>query len=491
MKLPPCAILLFGATGDLAKQKLIPALFAMHTRGDLPQATRIIAIGRKDLDDAAIRKEYRGAIKKAPGWEGFAKRIAYHQLEFHDPTAYDKLLTRVRALPASIRDNRLFYLATPQDAFPLIITQLARTKLGERSPKTGWHRVVFEKPFGSDLATATALNNAVGKLFDETQVYRIDHYLGKSFVQEILAIRFANPMFDNLWNRNYVDNVQIVVCETGGVGTRGGYYDHSGAIRDMVQNHLLQLLSLVAMEAPTRSSAEEIRHEKAKALRSIEPKRGREQVVTGQYRAGKTVIGKIPDYVAEKGIAKSSQTETYTAIRLFVHNHRWTGVPFYLRTGKALAHRYAEIAITFKQGPCVLFSENGCPESNVLVIRIQPDEGLKIRFNLADGATDAVRVHEMDFSHKAQTFNTPEAYELLLGEAFKGDQTLFTGWEFLQESWRITDALRAMMTKPESYKAGTHGPDAALQLLRQDGRDWVGNQQIAHIGAHQRIKRKR
>ncbi len=485
---PACAILLFGATGDLAKQKLIPALFAMHQRGEMPAATRIIAIGRQELDDAGIRKEYRKALKKATGWEGFAKRISYHRLEFHDSKAYDALALKVGKLPAGTRDNRLFYLATPQDAFPLIIAQLARTKLGERKPAKGWHRIVFEKPFGSDLATATALNTAIGKLFDETQVYRIDHYLAKSFVQEILAIRFANPIFDNLWNRNYIDNVQIVVCETAGVGSRGGYYDHSGAIRDMVQNHLLQLLSLVAMEAPTRSNANEIRHEKAKALRSIEPKRGREQVVTGQYRAGTNSAGKIPDYTSEKGIDKKSQTETYAAMRLFVNNHRWSDVPFYLRTGKGLAHRYAEVAITFKQGPCVLFSEKGCPPSNVLVIRIQPDEGVKIRFNLAEKESDAVRTQEMDFSHHARMFNTPEAYELLLGEAMEGDQSRFTGWEFLHESWRITDALRAMTTKPELYKAGTHGPDAALKLLTQDGRDWVGNSRVD--GKIEKKKRK-
>ena len=480
----PCTVLLFGATGDLARQKLIPALYAMHRRGALPKATRIIAIGRKDHTDASIRAEY--AIR-AKGWSGFAKRITYHQLEFHDAAAYDALAARVATLPKGIRDHRLFYLATPQTAFPDIITHLARTRLGQRRPRDGWHRVVFEKPFGSDADSAAALNGIVTRLFDEGQVFRIDHYLAKSFVQEILTIRFANPVFDHLWNRNFIDNVQIVVSETAGVGTRGGYYDNAGAIRDVVQNHLLQLLALVTMEPPTRATADEIGHEKSKVLRAINPGRGQDEVVTGQYLAGRTADGRVPDYQRERSVVPGSSTETYAAARLFVRNHRWAEVPFYLRTGKALKHRYAEIAITFKRGPCVLFHERGCPPSNVLVIRIQPDEGLKLQFNLAaDDLSDyaGVETRTMDFCHETHGFNTPQAYETLFDDIMAGDRSLFTGWDFLKESWRITDALRAMAPKaPEEYGAGTHGPPGALRLVTADGRDWVGNAAIARRSA--------
>ncbi len=467
----------------------------MHRRGKLQAATRIIAIGRREYTDERMRREFKAAIGRTPpGWDAFARRITYHKLEFHDPVAYDALLARVNTLPSAIRDNRMFYFATPPNAFDDIIKHLARTGLCQREPHKGWHRIVFEKPFGTSAADAHRLHALVSSLVDETQTYRIDHYLGKSFVQEILAIRFANPVFDQLWSRDSIDNIQIVVCESAGVGTRGGYYDGSGAIRDMVQNHLLQLLSLAAMEQPTRMTPHEIKQEKARVLHAIQPVRGREVVVTGQYTAGKTSEGRIPDYRKEEGITPVSRTETYAAIKLHVHNHRWSGVPFYLRTGKALLHHYAEIVVTFKQGPCVLFGDRKCPPSNELVIRIQPDEGVKFRFNLADENLDdysGVDAHWMDFCHEAQGFNTPQAYETLLEDVMIGDQMLFTSWAFLEQTWRITDALRALAPHtPQAYRAGTHGPENGLKLMRADGRDWAGNVAIAHEHTH-KIERKK
>jgi glucose-6-phosphate 1-dehydrogenase len=467
--LPECTIVIFGATGDLAKRKLIPALHTLHTQ--LHPKTRIIAIGRRDYTDDDIRRELQSG---GDGWAQFSERISYHHLEFHDAAAYDLLKERITTA------NRIFYLATAPESFKIIISHLSSVGLASASPKKGWHRVVFEKPFGNNLASAQQLNKEVTRLFDERQIYRIDHYLGKELVQDILVLRFSNPIFERLWEREHVDNVQIIVAEKAGVGTRGGYYDSAGALRDMVQNHMLQLLTLTAMEAPATLDADDIRGEKVKVLRQVQlPSQLGKSMVLGQYTAG-TIDGKqMPGYCEEKGVARGSRTETFAAVKLFVQNQRWHGVPFYLQTGKALPNAYAEVVITFKQTPCILFcGPDGTLAPNTLAIRIQPDEGIKLQFNLKERGEYSVRPVAMDFSHKAEFgMNTPEAYERLLADVMRGDQTLFTRWDEVEYAWRIVDRMRKAKVPLAKYRAGTC-PDAAAAFMKKDGRAWYGNKAV-------------
>jgi glucose-6-phosphate 1-dehydrogenase len=484
MGVPECTIILFGATGDLAKKKLFPALADMHARGTLPKATRIVAIGRRQYTTRTFLDDVKASCPRCEQWSSFQKRVQYQRLEFHDPGAYEELGKLLEKCPA----NRLFYLATPQDVFGTIIERLGNAGIAKRAPKGAWHRVVFEKPFGSDLASAQQLNTTVAKLFAEEQIYRIDHYLGKGLVQEVFALRFANPIFEHLWNNRFIDNVQIVISETGGVGTRGGYYDNAGAIRDMVQNHMLQLLSLIAMERPSAHTAASIKEEKVKVLRTIAP--DHIKLVRGQYGAGVAGGKKVRPYLEEEGVRKGSDTETFAAARIEIANTRWEGVPFYLRTGKALKHQYAQIAVTFQQGPCDLFV-HGCPETNILVIRIQPDEGIKLRFNLAEQQQLAVRPREMTFCHNTTGFNTPQAYELLLAECMQGDQTLFTDWAFLEQAWRIADGMRSGAPRNETYPAGSHGPAGALELVTREGRDWIGNSELTMETSVAKKKKKK
>lgn len=471
MDLPPCTIILFGATGDLTRQKLIPALYHLHKQMD--SRTRIVLIGRKKYTTKNIVAEYRKQLKAKSGWETFAKRLSYYRLEFHDGSAYDLLKKEIAEFP----EQRIFYLATPQGAFPIIIEHLNRTGLARKIPE---HRVVFEKPFGSDLRSARNLNKEISRLFTEEQIYRVDHYLGKSFVQQILTLRFANPLFEYNWSREFIDNVQIVVSEISGIGTRGEYYDKAGAIRDMIQNHMLQLLALVAMEPPKSLSSEDIRNAKSAVLKDVQHQSRRElsqTLIVGQYDKGNG----IPAYRSEPGINAESVTETYACVRLNVKNRRWKGVPFYLRTGKAMQHHYAEVAITMKRGPWLnIPNPSGNVDQNILIIRIQPDEGLRIGINLADNTgKTVVTPHVIDFVHETEAgTNTPEAYELLLSDIMLGDQTLFARWDFVEESWKIVDNLREGILKIHPYVAGTHGPDAALELLKKDGKDWVGDQTL-------------
>jgi len=457
----PCTVVIFGATGDLTKRKLVPALYKLHSTGKLHQETTIIAIGRKEHTDQSIAQEVRSFLSvDDASWRSFCQRLHYHQLEFHDKTAYDALKKKL-----SNDESKMFYLATPPDAFPLIIEQLYRTGLAKKNSaknnaSRGWQRVVFEKPFGNDLSSARTLNKTLTRLFTEQQIYRIDHYLGKGFVQNILVLRFTNPIFEELWNAKYIDNIQLVVVEQQGVGTRGGYYDGAGALRDMIQNHLLQLLSLTAI--PLQSSS-------------------KKTIVLGQYTARATPIGQLPNYRDEKNVKKNSKTETFAAVKILVNNKRWKGTPFYLRTGKALKHTYAEIVVTFKQLSCKLFcGPDGKLTANQLIIRIQPDEGVKLQFNLKDENTDySVLPFAMDFSHKAEFgMNTPEAYERLLFDVIRGDQTLFARWDEVEQAWRIVDCLRKTKVPLYPYAAGTHGPNAALDLLRKVGRDWSGNKTL-------------
>ena len=464
--LPPCTIILFGGTGDLTRKKLIPALYRLHVKSELDRDTRIITIGRQDLTKKKILAEYKKDIPKdiykKSSWNGFSRRVQYHRLEFSDDDAYNSLASRVQKLPKKARDKRIFYLATPQTSFGTIVEHLNRAHLADRHPRKGWHRVVIEKPFGSDLKSARELNKEVTRLFSEDQIYRIDHYIGKNFVQEILAIRFANPLFENQWNARHIESIQIGISEDMSVGTRGGYYDRAGAIRDMLQNHLMQLLTLTAMEPP--KTKDQIRDEKSKVLRNVirkGPVALKKDLVVGQYTKGKN----IRDYTKEKHVSPTSTTETYVALQLQLRNSRWKGVPFYLWTGKALNSRYAEISIRFKPGSWFKFNNRELKD-NIMSIRIQPEEGLRFRINLFQG-DDSVEPVLLDFTRPAQAgINSTEAYELLIGEIMEGNQTLFTRWDFVEESWRITDAIRRAKVPLHKYKAGTKGPFAALRLMR-------------------------
>lgn len=432
----PCSIVIFGATGDLAHKKLIPALRKLHDRGKLHERTRIHCLGRRQYTTEQLCKEY--------GVTGtFCERISYHLLEFEDLHEYETLRLD--------HPNRLFYLATPQDAFGTIVKHMQESKLAARNPAEGWHRVIFEKPFGSDLASARELNRQITTLFSENQIYRIDHYVGKSFVREILALRFSNPVFQAIWNSRHVDRVRITVSEDKGVGSRAGYYDRAGALRDMVQNHLLQLLTLTAMEMPP--SLENIRDEKAKVLGAVDLP-AEKDIVCGQYEG----------YRDEKGA--DSDTETFAAVKLGIDNPRWKGIPFHLVTGKCLQDRYAEIELRFSTDECPLFNDGqkGCGE-NLLVIKIQPDEGIRFVFNLAeDTGKTSIAPHAMEYSHAAIAHNTPEAYELLLAECMKGDQTLFTRWDFVEQSWKLIDHIRKKRGELHTYKPGSQGPLAALRM---------------------------
>ncbi|MBR9701090.1 glucose-6-phosphate dehydrogenase [Candidatus Woesearchaeota archaeon] len=466
--LPPSVFILFGATGDLARKKLIPAMLELHQGGKLNKVSKIIVIGRRKLKTSELLAQYKSQITDAKDWPAFAKRFQYHFLEFDDKLAYDSLKKRLSKLPKGVQDNLVFYLATPQSAFDYIVDHLSRTGIAKRNPKSGWHRVVFEKPFGSDLKTAKKLNKCVTKLFSENQIYRIDHYVGKSFVQEISVLRWANPVFEHLWNAKHIEQIDIVVSETVGVEKRGGYYDHAGALKDMVQNHLLQLLSLTAMEEPKSLDPEHVRDAKSAVLKNVRLEDRhwlKEDMVLGQYSAGKG----MQDYKSEKGVAKNSRTETLAAVRLWVDNKRWKGTPFVLFTGKALKEKYAEVILHFRTPSCHLFTmKNKVCGENKLAIRIQPDEGVKFLFNLANKyGGDIAEAKTMNYCHNCeQGMNTPEAYVKLLSDVFTGDQTLFTRWDFVEQAWKITDNLVEKAQRPILYKVGTRGPFQALRLLQ-------------------------
>jgi glucose-6-phosphate 1-dehydrogenase len=474
--LPETAFIIFGATGDLTKRKLIPALYRLHCNGKLHPKSTILAIGRREYDDSDIRKELKEFIKDTKQWDAFSKRISYHKLEFHDPTAYDALARKL-----SKAQNRLFYLATGPASFPLISKHLHRTGIAQKKPQRGWHRVAFEKPFGSDLKSARELNREIMRIFEERQVYRIDHYLGKDLVQNILVLRFTNAIFEKLWSKEYIDNIQIVILESVGVGSRGGYYEHAGALRDMVQSHLLQMLALSTMEIPKSLDPDHIRNRKVEMLRKIKLQplnQVTKNMVIGQYTKGKMDGKEVPSYTDEKDVPKDSKTETFVAVKLEADSKRWEGVPFYLRTGKALMHHYAEIVITFKQMDCRIFcGSDGKLAENKLVIRIQPDEGVKLQFNIKAQATDELAVpYTMDYSYMPEFgMNTSEAYERLLSDIMTGDQTLFTRWDEVEQAWRITDHLRKAKPKLLSYPAGSHGPHEALEMLKKENRDWYGD----------------
>jgi glucose-6-phosphate 1-dehydrogenase len=486
----PCTVVIFGATGDLTHRKLVPALYNLQRERLLPPGFNVVGFARRDWTDEYFREslEKDGRQYSRSGlddslWGSFAGEIAYLPSSFDDPAGYERLAGRLAQLDEQrgASGNRLFYLATPPESYPTIIQQLGAAGLA-RSPRGGWVRIIIEKPFGRDLASARALNAEVHKVFDEAQVYRIDHYLGKETVQNILVFRFSNGIFEPIWNRSYVDHVQITVAETVGVEGRGGYYERAGALRDMVQNHLMQLLTLTAMEPPVGYRADAVRDEKVKVLRAIRPLTSvMDETARGQYGPG-TVNGQaVPGYREESGVASDSRTETYVALRFFVDNWRWAGVPFLLRTGKRMAKRASEIAIQFRQAPHLLFDSGPLNdiEPNVLAVKVQPDEGITLRFDSkVPGQANQIRPVTMDFRYNASFgVESPEAYERLLLDAMLGDSTLFTRSDEVETSWSlITPIHQAWDAAPApefaNYEAGSWGPKTADALLEREWRRW-------------------
>jgi glucose-6-phosphate 1-dehydrogenase len=488
----PCAIVIFGAAGDLTKRLLLPAIYNLRNAGLLPEEFVLIGVARQDLDDETFRRDLRASIQEfanvdvvSANREWLAGRAHYLRGDFDDPETYTKLSQRLAATGTEHRTggNYLFYLATPAEVFAKVVRRLGESGL-VREEEGKWRRVVIEKPFGRDLHSAKALNRDLLAVLAEKQIYRIDHYLGKETVQNILVLRFANGIFEPLWNRHHIDHVQITVAETLGVEWRGKFYDATGALRDMIPNHLSQLLTLIAMEPPTSFDAETLRSEKAKVLAAVHvfgPDEVRRNVVRGQYDGGMVEGQKIDAYRTAANVAPNSSTETYIAMKLMIDTWRWAGVPFYLRTGKALAKRRTEIAIRFKQAPLALF--RGTPVErltpNDLVIQIQPEEGVSLRFGAKiPGPNMHMGGVEMRFNYKdyfKAAYKT--GYETLIYDCMIGDPTLFQRADNIEAGWRMVQPVLDAWVKDGAvglpiYPAGGVGPNEAAALLARDGRHW-------------------
>jgi len=493
----PCAIVIFGASGDLAKRKLIPAVYEMAREKLLHDASYIVGYSRSEMSDEQFRKIARESIEKYARskpideevWKKLEPRFYYTQADYGSKDDHSRVATTLGRLDKKFGNpgNRLFYLATPPETFDDIITRLGEQELihkGQNNDPAIWHRIIIEKPFGRDLKTAKALNALLLKDFTEDQVFRIDHYLGKETVQNLMVMRFANTIFEPLWNHKYIDHVQITVSETLGVGTRGGYYNQSGALRDMVQNHIFQLMALVGMEPPVALDAKSIRDEKVKVFKAVRPVRGAaadEMTVRAQYAAGEAAGQKTAGYRKEKDVPADSATETYAALKFYIDNWRWSGTPFYLRTGKFLKEKLSEIVVRFQSPPLTLFQKQ-CESPvypNDLIIRVQPEEGISVRMNgKVPGGSLNIKPVALDFFYKT-TFNVepPEAYERLIYDAMTGDQTLFIRGDEAEAAWQVIDPIEeawaASKRPPEEYAPGSWGPKRAQELIERDGRTWL------------------
>ena len=491
----PCVMVMFGVTGDLARKKLLPAIYDLANRGLLPPGFSLVGFARRDWADEDFAQVTYDAVKQHARtpfrdtvWQQVSEGIRFVQGEFDDDAAFDNLAATVRQLDEvrGTGGNYAFYLSIPPKSFPLVVQQLKRSGLSDPGPadpvsgRRPWRRVVIEKPFGRDLATARELNDIVDGVFPAHSVFRIDHYLGKETVQNILALRFANSLYEPVWNRGYVDHVQITMSEDIGIGGRAGYYDGIGAARDVIQNHLLQLLALTAMEEPVSFDADSLRQEKEKVLSAVRlPLDLASGTARGQYAAGWQGGRQVVGYLEEDGIPQDSRTETYAAVQLGVDTRRWAGVPFYLRTGKRLTRRMTEIALIFQRAPHLPFAATDTKElgKNALVIRVQPDEGVTVRFgSKVPGSAMEVRDVNMDFAYgESFTESSPEAYERLILDVLIGDPPLFPRQEEVELSWRILDPVEefwAEHTKPEQYASGGPGPATAEAMMARDGRAW-------------------
>jgi glucose-6-phosphate 1-dehydrogenase len=490
----PCTIVIFGASGDLTARKLIPALYHLYLEKQLPDPFRIVGFARRAKTDAAWRDELLQDWQKNPrakrldaeAWNAFASNIFYCEGEFSDAGAYQKLREQLAGFgDEALRRALVCYLATSPSQFALVTRQLQKAGLLVKGEAAGFEqKLVVEKPFGRDLVSAQQLNSELTQFAHEKQIYRIDHYLGKETVQNILMFRFSNSIFEQLWTRQSVAHVQITVSENLGVGGRGGYYEEAGALRDMVQNHLLQVLALVAMEPPVSLEAECIRDEKVKLLKSIRsfgPAQVPRFAVRGQYVAGEIDGQQVPGYRQEARVGPDSNTETFVAARLQVDNWRWSGVPFYLRTGKRLPLNSSEVRVQFRPTPNVLFAAQCGPrlDANAITLRLQPNEGISLRFNgKAPGVSMEIRPVRMQFNYEAEFgAYTPEAYQRLLLEVLAGDSTLFIRRDEVETAWSIVDPIRQAwtgqpLTAAEFYPAGTWGPAAADALIARNGHHW-------------------
>ena len=487
----PCTVVLFGASGDLARRKVIPAMYDLAIHSSLGTRYAIIGYARTPMTDESFRAMAGEAAKTISEvgpidpakWAEFGSNLYYNPGEYANPEDYAKLAKRLVELESAknLGCNRLFYVSTPPELYKDIVEQLGKAGLSRPASAKSWVKIIIEKPFGRDLASAKDLNEIVLNVFEEKQVYRIDHYLGKDTVQNLLVLRFGNGIFEPLWNRNYVDQVQITAAETLGVERRGGFYETAGALRDMIQSHVLQLMSLVAVEPPASFDATAVRNEKLKVLQSIRPfdlEMVAQSVVRGQYTSG-TVGGKsLPGYRSEAGVDSASKTETFVAAKLLVDNWRWAGVPFYLRTGKRLAKRTTEIMIQFRRAPHIVFREREI-EPNRLILNIQPDEGISVSFGAKRPGTEmSIGNVTMNFSYREGFGDVSRsAYATLLNDCLRGDPTLFDRGDSVEAAWSLVDPIldvwgAARTATVQQYASGSWGPKESDLLLERDGRQW-------------------
>jgi glucose-6-phosphate 1-dehydrogenase len=489
-----CIITIFGASGDLTKRKLMPSLFELYRKNLMPANFAILGIGRSDYNDESFRKKMTTDVKQfikselvnQQNLNNFLKHIYYHRMDTNNPANYPQLKQRLTSIDKAVNttENYIYYLATTPKLYDAITSNLGGQQLNKEGDGNGWKRIIFEKPFGFDLASAKALNAHIRRFFKEEQVYRIDHYLGKETVQNILAFRFANGIFEPLWNRNYIHHVEVTAAESIGVENRGAYYDGAGALRDMVQNHLLQVVATVAMEPPAKFNAKSIRDEKVKIFQSlcpILPENVPHQVVRGQYLESEIQGEKIVAYRDENNVVRDSKTETYIAMRFLIDNWRWGDVPFYVRTGKRLHTRVTEVVIHFKKTPHHLFTREFPigTEDNQLIIRIQPDEGIMLKFGMkVPGSGYDIRTVDMDFHYKdIGDAELPDAYERLLLDCILGDATLYARADAVEACWEfITPIINAWQNNPNiklyGYPSGTWGPKEARDLFHNRKEDW-------------------
>ena len=482
-------LVIFGGTGDLTHRKLMPAIYNLIRDQLIPEHFAIVSVGRRDKSQDEYRQDVQDSIHKYSRnkidedvWAILQDMIHYYEFDFTKLEGFSGFKTYLEKLDGKVQTggNRVFYLAVAPEYFQTIVQGLQASNM---STKQGaWSRLIIEKPFGKDLKTATALNNKLLEVFPEKSVYRIDHYLGKEMIQNIMVLRFCNSIFESIWNNKFIDNIQISLTEKLGVGTRGGYYESSGAMRDMIQNHILQILTLVAMEPPVNLKMDSIRTEKQKVLEAIEditPEFLKNNVVFGQYGPGFIDGNPVVGYRENQNVPKDSKTETFVALKLHINNFRWAGTPFYIRTGKSLATSSAEIVVQFKDLPNILyFKDQGQQEPNLLVLRIQPNVGVFFQFNTKDFNThNGIVPTKMDTSTVSPTQgNTPEAYERLIYDILRGDATLFSRWDEVESAWMFADHLIGYREQKRSqfpnYDAGSMGPIKAFELLARDGRKW-------------------